>query len=88
MKMNLLITMFFLLTTFSSAIVPAYGKTGDLSAFIDLMSEKPIPFEIKLQNSKGEICGKTEFTADSKEWRKYSAPITAIQSSDSCHWRS
>ena len=41
----------------------------NFSTFIKLISVKPIPFEIKLQNSKGEICAKTEFTAESKDWK-------------------
>ena len=66
-------------------IVIHAGEKYDCSSFIKLISEKPIPFEIKLQNSKEEICGNAEFTVDSKDWKKYSATLTATQSSDSCH---
>jgi len=67
-------------------IVIRAGENYDFSAFIRLISGQSIQFEIKLQNSKGEILGKTIFTTDSKEWKKYSATITATQSNDSCHF--
>ena len=62
------------------------GEIYNFTTFVRLISGTPIPFEIKLQNSKGQTCGKTAFTADSKDWKKYSATVSATQSSDSCHF--
>jgi len=67
-------------------IVIRSGEKYDFSAFIRPISGQSIPFEIRLQNSNGEICGKTIFTTDSKEWKKYTATLTATQSNDSCHF--
>ncbi len=67
-------------------IVIREGEKYDFSSFMRLISDKPLSFEIKLQNSKGEISGKTEFTIDSKGWKKYSASLTGTQNSDSCHF--
>ena len=62
------------------------GEIYNFTTFIRLVSGTPIPFEIELQNSKGQTCGKTAFTADSKDWKKYSATVSASQTSDSCHF--
>ena len=72
-------------TGFDGIVIRA-GEKYDFSAFVRPISGQSIPFEIKLQNSKGEICGKTIFTTDSKEWKKYSATISASQSNDSCRF--
>lgn len=60
------------------------GDKYNFSAYIRQISESPIPFEIRLQNKKGENCGESAFIADSKSWKKYSATITAIDNNDSC----
>ncbi len=60
------------------------GDKYNFSAYIRQISESPIPFEIKLQNKKGENCGESAFIADSKSWKKYSATITALDNNDSC----
>jgi len=67
-------------------IVIRSGEKYDFSAFIRPLSGQSIPFEIKLQNSKGDICGKAIFATDSNEWKKYTATISATQSNDSCHF--
>ena len=67
-------------------IVIRSGEKYDFSAFIRPISGQSIPFEIKLQNSKGDICGKAIFATDSNEWKKYTATISATQSNDSCHF--
>jgi len=67
-------------------IVIRSGEKYDFSAFIRPLSGQSMPFEIKLQNSKGDICGKAIFATDSNEWKKYTATISATQSNDSCHF--
>ena len=67
-------------------IVIRSGEKYDFSAFIRPISGQSIPFEIKLQNSKGDICGKAIFATDSNEWKKYTATISATQSNDSCRF--
>jgi alpha-L-arabinofuranosidase len=60
-----------------------YAADGGLYA-VRQISEKPIPFEIKLRNKKGDLFGAEAFTIDSKDWKKYTTTFTATQSSDSC----
>jgi len=67
-------------------IVIRSGEKYDFSAFIRPLCGQSMPFEIKLQNSKGDICGKAIFATDSNEWKKYTATISATQSNDSCHF--
>ncbi|MCX6236879.1 MAG: carbohydrate binding domain-containing protein [Bacteroidia bacterium] len=65
-------------------IVIRAGEKYNFSAYLRQISEKPIPFEIKLRNKKGDLFGGAAFTSDSKDWKKYTTTITATQSSDSC----
>jgi alpha-L-arabinofuranosidase len=65
-------------------IVIRASEKYDFSAFMRQISDKPIPFEIKLLSKNGDICGEAAFTTDSKDWKKYTATITATQSNDSC----
>jgi len=67
-------------------IVIRSGEKYDFSAFIRPLCGQSMPFEIKLQNSKGDICGKAIFATDSNEWKKYKTTISATQSNDSCHF--
>ena len=65
-------------------IVIKNGEKYNFSAFVRQISDKSIPFQIRLLNKKGEVCGEGVFTSDSKDWKKYSLSINAIQGNDSC----
>ena len=65
-------------------IVIKKGEKYNFSAFIRQISDKASPFQIRLLNKKGEVCGEGAFTSDSKDWKKYALSINANQSNDSC----
>lgn len=65
-------------------IVIRAGEKYDFSAFARQISDKPIPIKIELQSKGGDLCGEAAFMTDSKDWKKYTATITANQSNDSC----
>lgn len=65
-------------------IVIRAGEKYDFSAFARQISDKPIPIKIELRSKGGDLCGEAAFMTDSKDWKKYTATITANQSNDSC----
>lgn len=57
-----------------------YVKTGqqyNFSIFARLLSDSTIPLSISLQGAKGQVYGETSIRPDSKDWKKYTAVITA-----------
>ena len=65
-------------------IVIGAGEKYDFSIFVRQISDKPIPFEIKLRSKNGDVCGEAKFTTNSGDWKKYTVTVTATQSNDSC----
>ena len=64
-------------------IVVRAGEKYDFSVFVRQISENPIPIEVKLQNKKGIVYGESTFSTQTKDWKKYTATISATQSDDS-----
>lgn len=65
-------------------IVIKAGEKYNFSVFLRRLSGKEIPIEIKLLDRKGIVIGTSSLVTESKDWKKYSAIITATQSDDSC----
>jgi hypothetical protein len=65
-------------------IVVRAGENYDFSGFVRQLSGNAIPIQIVLKNKKGMVCGEAFFKTDSKDWKRYSATITATQSNDTC----
>lgn len=64
-------------------IVVKAGEKYNFSVFARQLSDKSIPIQVKLQNKKGIIYGEANFSTETKDWKKYTATITATQSADS-----
>ncbi|MDR6942604.1 alpha-L-arabinofuranosidase C-terminal domain-containing protein [Mucilaginibacter pocheonensis] len=69
-------------TGFDGIVVRA-GEQYNFSAFARQLSDQSIPIQVKLQGKKGTVYGEATFSAQSKDWKKYTATITAAQSDDS-----
>lgn len=59
------------------------GDQYNFSAFIRQLSATDLPFEVSLRTRKGEEIGNATFSLSSKDWKKYTAVLTATQSTDS-----
>jgi alpha-L-arabinofuranosidase len=59
------------------------GEKYDFSVFIRQISDNLMPVHVKLVGKKGAILGEVTFPTQSKDWKKYTATITATQSEDS-----
>ncbi|MCA0232686.1 MAG: carbohydrate binding domain-containing protein [Bacteroidetes bacterium] len=64
-------------------IVVKQGEKYNFSMFSRLLSTTPISVKISLQAPKGKVLAETQLTVDTKDWRKYTATLTASESSDS-----
>lgn len=64
-------------------IVVKAGEKYNFSVFAKRLSEKSIPLNISLQSRKGEVYGEVSISADSKEWKRYTATLTANRGDDS-----
>jgi alpha-L-arabinofuranosidase len=64
-------------------IVIKAGETYDFSVFLRQISDGPIPVSVTLQGKNGRVSGEATFLTQTKDWKKYTATITASQSDDS-----
>ena len=64
-------------------IVVKAGEQYNFSAIIRQLSNTPIPLQVKLQSKKGTVYGEATITTQTKDWKKYTATITAAQNDDS-----
>jgi alpha-L-arabinofuranosidase len=64
-------------------IVVKAGEKYDFSVFMRQVSDQPIPIQVKLVDKNGSAIGEASFKTQSKEWKKYTAVITATVSADS-----
>ena len=64
-------------------IVVKAGEQYDFSIFARLLSDKSIPLTVSLRSNKGVVYGEATFSAEAKDWKKYTATITANASDDS-----
>lgn len=69
-------------TGFDGIVVKA-GEKYNFSVFVRQLSDQSIPIQVKLQGKKGTVYGEANFSTQSKDWKKYTATITATQSDDS-----
>ncbi|MFN8431935.1 MAG: alpha-L-arabinofuranosidase C-terminal domain-containing protein [Spirosomataceae bacterium] len=69
-------------TGFDNIIIKA-GESYNFSMFSRLITEKPISISIFLQNKKGEILAEKQIFVENKDWKKYTATLTASASNDS-----
>lgn len=72
-----------LINTGFDGIAVKAGERYDFSVFARQISDKAIPVTVSLRSKKGVEYGETTFSIDAKDWKKYSAVITAGQSDDS-----
>jgi alpha-L-arabinofuranosidase len=59
------------------------GEKYLFSIFIRLLEGNSMPVKVKLIGKKGAILGETNFSADSKEWKKYQTGISVSGTQDS-----
>jgi len=64
-------------------IVVRAGQKYNFSVFVRQLSDNAIPITVKLKGKKGNVADSVTFSTDSKEWKKYTATITATESDDS-----
>jgi alpha-N-arabinofuranosidase len=64
-------------------IVIKAGEHYDFSIFVRQLSDKAIPLQVSLQSKNGTVYGEANLSTQTKDWKKYSAIITATQSDDS-----
>jgi alpha-L-arabinofuranosidase len=64
-------------------IVIKAGEKYDFSVFLRQISSKAIPVQIKLVDKNDSVIGEANIETQSKEWRKYTAVLTANMSCDS-----
>lgn len=64
-------------------IVIKAGEKYDFSVFIRQISDQPIPMQVKLLGKNGAVIGEANFGTQAKEWKKYTAVLTADQGTDS-----
>ncbi|MBK9934095.1 MAG: alpha-N-arabinofuranosidase [Cytophagaceae bacterium] len=67
---------------FDNIVIKA-GESYNFSMFSRLITENPIAISIFLQNKKGEILAENHLKVESKDWKKYTATLTASASNDS-----
>jgi alpha-L-arabinofuranosidase len=66
-------------------IVIRKGEKYNFSMFARQLSNNPVSLSICLQNTKGEILAENKFITSSADWKKYSATLNAIESSDTAN---
>ena len=59
------------------------GEQYDFSIFAKQLSENAIPVSIQLKNKKGVLSNEATINTGSKDWKKYTATLTATQGDDS-----
>ncbi|HET6556327.1 MAG TPA: carbohydrate binding domain-containing protein, partial [Prolixibacteraceae bacterium] len=63
-------------------IVVREGENYNLSMFARQLSDSPLTLSVSLQSPKGKILADSVFSTSSKEWKKYTAELTATESND------
>lgn len=69
-------------TGFDGIVIKA-GEQYDLSLFAKQLTANAIPVTVQLKNKNGSISNQATINTDSKDWKKYTATLTATQSDDS-----
>jgi alpha-N-arabinofuranosidase len=64
-------------------IVVKAGESYSISMFVRQLSADPISLAISLQTPKGKVLAESKFSTSSKDWKKYSATLKPIESTDS-----
>lgn len=64
-------------------IVVRAGEKYNFSLFARLLTKTPVTLSVSLQNPKGKTIAKESVSAGVKEWQKYTATLTASESTDS-----
>jgi alpha-L-arabinofuranosidase len=59
------------------------GEKYNFSVYVRLLSAQTVPLSIQLRSKKGVVYGEANLTADAKEWKQYTAVLTATQRDDS-----
>ncbi|WP_205510518.1 alpha-L-arabinofuranosidase C-terminal domain-containing protein [Longitalea arenae] len=59
------------------------GEQYDLSVFLKQLSDNAIPVTVYLKSRKGKLSNEAAFSTQSKDWKKYTATITATETNDS-----
>jgi alpha-L-arabinofuranosidase len=67
---------------FDGMVVRA-GEKYNFSMFAQQLSDAPIVLSVSLQTSKGKVLAEASVSTTSKAWQKYSATLTATESTDS-----
>jgi alpha-L-arabinofuranosidase len=66
-------------------IVIRKGEKYNFSMFACQLSNNPVSLTICLQNTKGEVLAENKFITSSADWKKYTANLNAIESSDTAN---
>ncbi len=69
-------------TGFDGIVIKA-GEQYDLSLFAKQLTANTIPLSVQLKGRKGNLSNEVTINSDSKDWKKYTATLTATQSDDS-----
>lgn len=69
-------------TGFDGIVVKA-GEKYNFSVFIRQDSDQPSPIQVTLFDKNDSVIGEANFQTQSKEWKKYTAILTATQTADS-----
>lgn len=69
-------------TGFDGIVVKA-GEQYDFSVFLKPLTNNTFPITVYLKNKKGKISNEAIFNTDGKDWKKYTATLTATESNDS-----
>ncbi len=64
-------------------IIIRNGETYDFSLFSRLLSDQAIDLSITLETPKGKVLAAGKISVSSPDWKKYSATLTATESTDS-----
>jgi alpha-L-arabinofuranosidase len=59
------------------------GEKYNFSVYIHVLSARAVPVQVLLRGKKGIVYGSATFTAQTGNWKKYSAVMTSSQNADS-----